>query len=66
MKMRWFLVLLVLPVVGCVPAGSGDASNPNTPGATGRTVILGNNSTISGDAEATHWQKLWGEMGTSN
>lgn len=33
------------------------ASNPNLPGATGRTVIRGNTSTISGDAKATRQQQ---------
>jgi predicted small lipoprotein YifL len=66
MKMRWVLVLLAFPLAGCGQAGPGDPTNPNTPGATGSTVIPGNNSTIAGDAEATHIQKLWGEMGTSN
>lgn len=66
MKIRWLFGLLAFPLVGCAVAGSGDASNPNTPGATGRTVILGNNSTIAGDAQATEMQRLWGELGTSN
>lgn len=66
MKIRWLLVLLAVPIVGCAQTGSGDAANPNTPGATGRTVILGNNSTIAGAAQATQMQRLWGELGTSN
>ncbi len=33
------------------------AANPNVPGATGRTIALGNNSTIAGDAEATRMQQ---------
>lgn len=37
--------------------GDGAASNPNVPGATGRTIIPGNNSTIAGDAEATRQQQ---------
>jgi hypothetical protein len=37
--------------------GDGAASNPNVPGATGRTIIPGNNSTITGDAEATRQQQ---------
>jgi hypothetical protein len=34
-------------------AGTTDAANPNVPGATGRTIVPGDNSTIAGDAEAT-------------
>lgn len=34
-----------------------DASDPNVPGATGSTIIPGNNSTISGDAEGTRRQQ---------
>lgn len=30
-----------------------DASNPNVPGATGRTIVPGDPSTIAGDAQAT-------------
>jgi hypothetical protein len=38
--------------VAAVPAMSA-ASNPNVPGATGRTVVLGDHSTIAGDRAAT-------------
>ncbi|HBK04593.1 MAG TPA: hypothetical protein DDZ81_01880 [Acetobacteraceae bacterium] len=66
MKIQWCFVLLAMPLAGCVSAGAGDAANPNTPGGTGRTVIIGNNSTIAGAAQATQIQRLWGELGTSN
>ncbi len=66
MEIRWVLVLLAIPLAACAQSGAGDPANPNTPGATGRTVILGNNSTIAGDAEATRLQRVWGELGTSN
>ncbi len=33
------------------------ATNPNTPGATGRTIVIGDNSTIAGDAEATRMRQ---------
>jgi hypothetical protein len=38
------------------PAGA----NANTPGWTGTTVVLGNNSTIAGDAQATYLEQKWG------
>lgn len=37
--------------------GNIAASDPNVPGATGRTIIRGNTSTISGDAKATREQQ---------
>jgi hypothetical protein len=33
------------------------AANPNVPGATGTTIVPGDNSTIAGDAEATRTQQ---------
>jgi hypothetical protein len=39
-------------------AGVNDAyENPNVPGATGRTIVLGDHSTIAGDATATQMQR---------
>jgi hypothetical protein len=35
------------------------AIGPNTPGSTGRTIVIGNNSTIAGDAVATEQQQKW-------
>ena len=37
--------------------GASDVTNPNIPGATGRTIVLGDNSTIAGDALATEMQR---------
>ncbi len=42
-------------ITGTVPIFS--AANLNVPGATGRTIIRGNNSTIARDAEATEMQQ---------
>ncbi len=36
------------------------AENPTVPGATGMTIVKGNNSTISGDRRATTEQKTGG------
>jgi hypothetical protein len=33
------------------------AANPNMPGATGRVIVPGDNSTIAGDADATLMQR---------
>jgi hypothetical protein len=35
----------------------GAYANPNIPGATGRTIVLGDHSTIAGDAAATQMQR---------
>jgi hypothetical protein len=37
--------------------GASDVTDPNVPGATGRTIVLGDNSTIAGDALATQMQR---------
>jgi hypothetical protein len=37
--------------------------NPNTPGATGQTVVKGDNSTIKGDHSATKDQKTGASEG---
>ena len=49
----------VIPVACTVPP-SGQALDPSTPGYTGTTVVVGNNNTIAGDAEATYLQQKWG------
>jgi len=36
------------------------AFNANTPGWTGNTIVVGSNSTIAGNAEATYLQQKWG------
>lgn len=36
---------------------ASDAKNPNAPGATGTTVVPGNNSTVTGDSSATRRQQ---------
>jgi hypothetical protein len=38
-------------------AAQQSASNPNVPGATGRTIVEGDRSTIAGDAKATRMQQ---------
>jgi hypothetical protein len=42
--------------------GSALAENPNVPGATGLTIVPGDNSTINDDMEATRLQQI-GKVG---
>ena len=42
---------------GGAQATEQSASNPNVPGATGRTIVRGDCSTIAGDAKATRMQQ---------
>jgi hypothetical protein len=35
----------------------GSAANPDVPGATGRTIVPGSNSTIAGDTMATQMER---------
>ena len=52
------LLTITLLVTACV-RNREDGSNPNVPGATGRTIVPGSNSTMAGDAEATSQQQKW-------
>jgi hypothetical protein len=59
----WSFVLAVIVALltGCVQTPVGSASvGPDTPGWTGRTVVVGSSSTISGAAEATYLSQKWG------
>lgn len=46
-------------LAGCAQSGGLAAQNPNTPGATGRTIVPGSTSTVTGDALATENQQKW-------
>jgi hypothetical protein len=48
-----------------VGGGGLDPTNPDVPGATGRTIVPGNTSTIAGDALATRTQQT-GSLTASN
>lgn len=54
----------LLMLGGCsvplTPGADEAARNANTRGWTGRTVVVGNNSTVAGDAEATYLAQKWG------
>jgi hypothetical protein len=54
-------LLAVILLGGCSqsPDSGTLAIGPNTPGSTGRTIVIGNNSTIAGDAVATEQQQKW-------
>jgi hypothetical protein len=56
-----FMLLAAEFLSGCSAPPVGDAG-PNTPGWTGRSVVLGSTSTIAGDAQATYDQQKW-QMG---
>jgi hypothetical protein len=49
-------------VAGCTPWQPNVAHAPGSdqPGWTGRTKVVGNNSTVASDADATYLQQKWG------
>jgi hypothetical protein len=57
---------LILPlafcalIAACAAPVAPSGANASTPGWTGSTIVLGNNSTIEGDAQATYLQQKWG------
>jgi len=54
---------VALPILaGCTPWQPDVALAPGSdqPGWTGRTRIVGNNSTVANNAEATYIQQKWG------
>jgi hypothetical protein len=57
--MKWLAAILLVVVAGCASPSSQVSQSPNTPGATGRTVVPGSNSTVAGDADATYRQQKW-------
>ena len=62
-RFTWSIVVVsaVALLAGCAPAPADTANaGPNTPGWTGRTVVVGSNSTINGDQQATYWAQKWG------
>ncbi len=66
------LAALIAGPAACVPAANdtgttqaaASAEQASTPGGTGRTVVPGSNSTISGDAAASERQRT-GQYGPS-
>jgi hypothetical protein len=63
-RFTWSVVLFfgAALLAGCAPeTGATTASaGPDTPGWTGRTMVVGSSSTIAGAAEATYIAQKWG------
>jgi len=62
-RLTWSIVVIpaVAWLAGCAPTSPGSASaGPNTPGWTGRTVVVGSNSSINDDLQATDWAQKMG------
>jgi hypothetical protein len=55
MKTLSCLSLLLFAMAGCAAQAPGDR---NAPGYTGRTTVIGNNSTVTDDADATRRQQI--------
>ncbi len=57
------LLALAITLGACSvpPSASPDqaAQNTSAPGWTGRTFVVGSNSTIAGDETATYYQQKW-------
>jgi hypothetical protein len=55
--------VLLASLAGCSPPPSAAtaqaAKNADTPGWTGSTIVVGSNSTIAGNAQATYDQQKW-------
>ena len=61
MNLKLLLPLALCAVIAaCAAPVSRTGASASTPGWTGTTVVLGNNSTIEGDAQATYLQQKWG------
>jgi outer membrane biogenesis lipoprotein LolB len=56
------LAVAALLMAACSPWSPDVAATPggNQPGWTGRTQIVGNNSSIASNADATYIQQKWG------
>ena len=60
---RLMSTMIVVSSVGVLAgcAAPPDAANagPHSPGWTGRTVVVGNNSTVADNKDATYWTQVW-------
>jgi hypothetical protein len=60
---RLLVVAAALAAVSCTPAApTADAMNPNVPGATGRTVVIGSHSSMAGSNRV---HPDWGDASTN-
>jgi hypothetical protein len=53
------ILLATLAACSAPPDAAQAEKNANTPGWTGRTIVVGSTSTIAGNAEATYEQQKW-------
>ena len=62
-RFTWSIIIVpaIALLTACTPVSPDTVgSGPNTPGWTGRTVVVGSNSTINGNLQATEWAQKWG------
>jgi hypothetical protein len=62
-RFTWSIVVVsaVGLLVGCAQTPPDMAKvGPDTPGWTGRTMIVGSNSSINDDLQTTYWAQKWG------
>jgi hypothetical protein len=62
-RFTWSIALVsaAVALAGCAQTPPDQASaGPHTPGWTGRTVVVGSNSSINDDLQATYWSQKWG------
>ena len=60
MRPSFLLILALLSLADCAATQpAGQQADAKTPGWTGRTVVIGSNSTVAGDAAATYDQQKW-------
>jgi hypothetical protein len=58
---RWLLVAASLMASSCT-APAGNPADPNVPGATGRTIVIGNHSSMAGSGRV---HPDWGAAATT-
>jgi hypothetical protein len=59
MGRRYWKLSAFLIAVTMTACSQNTPPTPGGPGWTGQTVVIGNNSTIAGNAEATYQQQRW-------
>lgn len=59
-RSAFLLVLAWLAACTTSPPGMTAGDGSDQPGWTGRTQVIGNNSTVASNAEATYIQQKWG------
>jgi hypothetical protein len=61
-RLVWLIFPAVASLAGCAQNPPVDlaSAGPNTPGWTGRSFVVGSNSSINDDLQATYWAQKWG------